>query len=46
MNELEDGVMRKDEKNVKLTGLEIGRNKKISKLRYIVEQYFVLSHLL
>jgi transposase, IS5 family len=45
MNELKDGIMRKDEKNAKLTELEINRNKKISKTRYIVEQYFGLSHL-
>lgn len=32
--------MRKDEKNTKLTQLEIDRNKDNSKLRYIVEQHF------
>ena len=37
--------MRKDTKNAKLTKFEIERNKKISKKRYIVEQYFGLSHL-
>ena len=37
--------MRKDTKTAKLTELEIERNKKISKKRYIVEQYFGLSHL-
>jgi len=37
--------MRKDEINAKLTEHEIKRNKKISKVRYIVEQYFGLSHL-
>jgi len=36
--------MRKDEKNAKLTDLEIERNKGISKFRYIVEQYFGISH--
>lgn len=29
----------------KLTEFEIERNKKISKVRYIVEQYFGISHL-
>jgi len=29
----------------KLTELEIQRNNKISKVRYIVEQYFGISHL-
>jgi len=37
--------MRKDTQKAKLTELEISRNKKISKKRYIVEQYFGLSHL-
>ena len=45
MNYFKDGIMRKDEKNAKLTELEIDRNKEISKVRYIVEQYFGLSHL-
>ena len=45
MNNIKDGIMRKDEKNAKLTEVEINRNKKISKRRYIVEQYFGLSHL-
>ena len=45
MNGLKDGIMRKDEKNAKLTEHEIKRNIKISKVRYIVEQYFGLSHL-
>ena len=43
--EFKDGIMRKDEKNAKLTELEINKNKKISKVRYIVEQYFGLNHL-
>jgi len=38
-------MMRKDTQTVKLTNYEIERNKKISKKRYIVEQYFGLSHL-
>ena len=45
MNHFKDGIMRKNEKNAKLTEYEIERNKKISKVRYIVEQYFGLSHL-
>jgi IS5 family transposase len=45
MNKLKDGIMRKDTKTAKLTRHEIERNKKISKVRYIVEQYFGLSHL-
>ncbi|MBW2035517.1 MAG: hypothetical protein JRI94_18425, partial [Deltaproteobacteria bacterium] len=40
-----DGIMRKDTTTAKLTKVEIERNKKISKKRYIVEQYFGLSHL-
>ena len=44
LNKIKDGIMRKDEKNAKLTQLEIERNKSISKLRYIVEQYFGISH--
>ena len=45
MNNVNDGIMRKDQVNVKLTDLEIQRNKAISKFRYIVEQYFGISHL-
>ena len=45
INEFKDGIMRKDSKTAKLTKYEINRNKKISKVRYIVEQYFGLSHL-
>ena len=45
MNGINDGIMRKDTTTAKLTELEIKRNKKISKKRYIVEQYFGLSHL-
>ena len=37
--------MRKDSTTAKLTEREIERNKKISKVRYIVEQYFGISHL-
>ena len=44
-NKIADGIMRKDSTAAKLTDLEIQRNKKISKVRYIVEQYFGISHL-
>jgi len=44
-NKIADGIMRKDSTTAKLTDLEIQRNKKISKIRYIVEQYFGISHL-
>ena len=37
--------MRKDTRGAKITKIEIERNRKISKKRYIVEQYFGLSHL-
>ena len=45
LNHIEDGIMRKDTTTAKLTDYEKERNKKISKKRYIVEQYFGLSHL-
>jgi IS5 family transposase len=45
MNKIADGIMRKDTTTAKLTDYEKERNKKISKKRYIVEQYFGLSHL-
>jgi IS5 family transposase len=45
LNNIDDGIMRKDSTTAKLTEYEIDRNKKISKIRYIVEQYFGLSHL-
>jgi len=45
LNGIRDGIMRKDTTTAKLTELERERNKKISKKRYIVEQYFGLSHL-
>ena len=45
MNDIEDGIMRKDTKSTKLYDYEKERNKGISKKRYIVEQYFGLSHL-
>jgi hypothetical protein len=37
--------MRKNTTTAKLTDFEINRNKKIFKFRYIVEQYFGISHL-
>ena len=37
--------MRKNSTTAKLTELEIQRNKAISKIRYIVEQYFGISNL-
>jgi len=45
LNEIADGIMRKDTINAKLTEIEKERNKQISKKRYLVEQYFGLSHL-
>jgi IS5 family transposase len=45
LNEIADGIMRKETMTAKLTELEIERNKQISKKRYVVEQYFGLSHL-
>jgi IS5 family transposase len=45
LNDIEDGIMRKDTTTAKLTEIEKERNKQISKKRYVVEQYFGLSHL-
>jgi len=45
LNKIEDGIMRKATKGAELTEYEKERNKAISKVRYIVEQYFGLSHL-
>ena len=45
LNKIEDGIMRKATKGTELTEYETERNKAISKVRYIVEQYFGLSHL-
>ncbi|MBW2569946.1 MAG: transposase, partial [Deltaproteobacteria bacterium] len=45
MNNIHDGIMRKNTTTAKLISYEKERNKKISKIRYIVEQYFGLSHL-
>jgi len=45
LNNIADGIMRKDTTTAKLTEYEKERNKLISKKRYIVERYFGLSHL-
>jgi IS5 family transposase len=45
LNEIADGIMRKDSTTAKITDYEKERNTKISKVRYIVEQYFGISHL-
>jgi IS5 family transposase len=45
LNVIEDGIMRKDTSTAKLTDRERERNKKLAKRRYIIEQYFGLSHL-
>ena len=45
LNTIADGIMRKAPQGTELTEYEIERNKAISKVRYIVEQYFGLSHL-
>ena len=45
LNKIKDGIMRKDTKTARITEIEVERNKQISKKRYIVEQYFGLSHL-
>ena len=44
-NKIADGIMRKDSTTAKLTKFEIERNKRISKVRYIVERYFAISYL-
>lgn len=45
LNKIEDGIMRKATTGTELTDLEKARNKAIAKIRYIVEQYFGISHL-
>ena len=45
LNRIADGIMTKAVRGTQLTPHEINRNKAISKIRYIVEQYFGLSHL-
>ena len=44
-NKIADGIMRKAPTTAKLTDREIERNKKISNVRHIVEQYGGISHL-
>jgi len=43
MNGMGDGIMRKNQINATLTLNEIKRNKKISKVRYKIEQYFGIT---
>ena len=45
INDMKDGIMRKDERNAKLAEREITRNKMISKFRYKIEQYFGVTAL-
>jgi IS5 family transposase len=45
LNKIADGIMRKATTGSELTEYETERNNAISKVRYIVEQYFGLSHL-
>jgi transposase, IS5 family len=45
LNKIEDGIMRKTTAGTELTKYEKERNKAIFQVRYIVEQYFGLSHL-
>jgi transposase, IS5 family len=45
LNKIADGIMTKAVRGTELTTFEKERNKDISKVRYIVEQYFGISHL-
>jgi IS5 family transposase len=45
LDKIEDGIMRKATTGAELTEYEIERNKAISKIRYIVEQYFGIDEL-
>ncbi|MDD5207052.1 MAG: hypothetical protein PHS17_16630, partial [Desulfobacterales bacterium] len=45
LNQIADGIMTKATRGTELTQHEINRNKAISKVRYMVEQYFGISHL-
>jgi transposase, IS5 family len=45
LNNIADGIMAKAVRGTELTPFEKERNKTISKVRYIVEQYFGISHL-
>ena len=42
-NGIADGIMRKNQINAALTEYEIRRNKRISKVRYKIEQYFGIT---
>ena len=45
INAIADGIMRRATGRTSLTAFEVARNKAIAKIRYIVEQYFGLTHL-
>ena len=45
LNNIADGIMRKAVRGTELRPFEKDRNKTISKVRYIVEQYFGILHL-
>ena len=45
LDDIEDRIMRKDTTEGKITEYEKQRNKAMSKKRYIVEQYFGITHL-
>lgn len=45
LNKIADGIMSRARRGTQLTVFEKERNKAIAKVRYIVEQYFGLSHL-
>jgi hypothetical protein len=45
MNKIDFRIMRKNSTTAKVTSVEKDRNKGLSKYRYIVEQYFGISHL-
>jgi len=45
LNGIEDGIMRKDTRGGRLTPAERERNMIIARFRYLVEQYFGISHL-
>ena len=45
LNEMADSIMRKGQVNASLTRFEIERNKGISKIRYVIEQYFGLTEM-
>lgn len=43
LNGMTDGIMRKGQANAFLTKLEIERNKGISRVRYVIEQFLGLT---